>query len=48
MRIKLSSIMVDDQEKALRFYTEVLGFTKKHDIPVGEDPMDHRHLAGRT
>jgi glyoxylase I family protein len=28
--------MVDDQEKALRFYTDVLGFRKKHDIPVGE------------
>ena len=36
MRIKLTSIIVDDQDKALRFYTEVLGFTKKHDIPVGE------------
>jgi catechol 2,3-dioxygenase-like lactoylglutathione lyase family enzyme len=36
MLIKLTSIMVDDQTKALRFYTEVLGFTKKHDIPVGE------------
>src|ERR1700730_12004247 len=36
MRIKLTSIMVDNQEKALRFYTEVLGFKKKHDIPVGE------------
>jgi glyoxylase I family protein len=36
MRIKLTSIMVDDQEKALRFYTNVLGFTTKHDIPVGE------------
>ena len=36
MRIKLTSIMVDDQEKALRFYTDVLGFNKKHDIPVGE------------
>src|SRR5262245_33830125 len=36
MRIKLTSIMVDDQEKALRFYTDVLGFTKKSDIPVGE------------
>jgi glyoxylase I family protein len=36
MRIKLTSIMVDDQDKALRFYTDVLGFTKKHDIPVGE------------
>jgi catechol 2,3-dioxygenase-like lactoylglutathione lyase family enzyme len=36
MRIKLTSIMVDDQDKALRFYTEVLGFRKRHDIPVGE------------
>jgi predicted enzyme related to lactoylglutathione lyase len=36
LRIKLTSIMVDDQEKALRFYTDVLGFQKKHDIPVGE------------
>jgi catechol 2,3-dioxygenase-like lactoylglutathione lyase family enzyme len=36
MRIKLTSIMVDDQEKALRFYTDILGFKKKHDIPVGE------------
>jgi catechol 2,3-dioxygenase-like lactoylglutathione lyase family enzyme len=36
MRIKLTSIMVDDQDKALRFYTEVLGFKRKHDIPVGE------------
>jgi catechol 2,3-dioxygenase-like lactoylglutathione lyase family enzyme len=36
MRIKLTSIMVDDQHKALRFYTEVLGFRTKHDIPVGE------------
>jgi glyoxylase I family protein len=36
MRIKLMSIMVDDQDKALRFYTEVLGFKKKHDIPMGQ------------
>jgi glyoxylase I family protein len=36
MRIKLTSIMVEDQERALRFYTETLGFTRKHDIPVGE------------
>jgi catechol 2,3-dioxygenase-like lactoylglutathione lyase family enzyme len=36
MRIKLTSIMVDDQDKGLRFYTEVLGFKKKYDIPVGE------------
>ena len=36
MRIKLTSIMVDDQAKALKFYTEVFGFVKKQDIPVGE------------
>jgi glyoxylase I family protein len=36
MRIKLTSVLVDDQEKALRFYTEVLGFKTKMDIPVGE------------
>ena len=35
MRIKLNSIMVDDQDKALRFYTEVLGFEKSKDVPVG-------------
>ena len=35
MRIKLNSILVDDQSKALTFYTETLGFRKKHDIPVG-------------
>jgi catechol 2,3-dioxygenase-like lactoylglutathione lyase family enzyme len=36
MRIKLASILVDNQDKALKFYTEVFGFVKKHDIPVGE------------
>ncbi len=36
MRIKLTSIMVDNQDKALKFYTQILGFVKKHDIPVGE------------
>ncbi|WP_437575200.1 VOC family protein [Sorangium sp. So ce887] len=36
MKIKLNSIMVEDQDRALKFYTEVLGFKKKHDIPVGE------------
>jgi len=35
MKIKLTSIFVDDQEKALRFYTEVLGFTKKADFSNG-------------
>lgn len=34
MRIKLISIFVDDQDKALRFYTDVLGFKKKQDFPV--------------
>ena len=37
MRIRLASVFADDQEKALRFYTEVLGFVRKHDVPVGED-----------
>jgi catechol 2,3-dioxygenase-like lactoylglutathione lyase family enzyme len=36
MRISFTSVMVDDQEKALRFYTEVLGFVKMADIPLGE------------
>ena len=35
MRIKLTSVFVDDQEKALRFYTEVLGFAKKTDFSQG-------------
>jgi predicted enzyme related to lactoylglutathione lyase len=35
MRIKLTSVYVDDQEKALRFYTEVLGFVKKADFSQG-------------
>ncbi len=36
MRINLTSVFVDDQAEALRFYTEVLGFVKKHDVPTGE------------
>ncbi|WP_380792429.1 VOC family protein [Streptomyces albidoflavus] len=36
MRIHLTSVFVDDQEKALRFYTGALGFVKKHDIALGE------------
>jgi catechol 2,3-dioxygenase-like lactoylglutathione lyase family enzyme len=35
MKIKLTSVPVTDQEKALKFYTEVLGFVKKNDIPMG-------------
>jgi catechol 2,3-dioxygenase-like lactoylglutathione lyase family enzyme len=36
MKIVLTSVLVDDQEKAVRFYTDVLGFEKKQDIPMGE------------
>ncbi|MCW3839085.1 VOC family protein [Micromonospora yasonensis] len=36
MKINLTSVYVDDQDKALRFYTEVLGFVKKTEVPVGE------------
>jgi catechol 2,3-dioxygenase-like lactoylglutathione lyase family enzyme len=36
IRIKLTSVFVDDQEKALKFYTDVLGFVKSKDFPVGE------------
>ena len=35
MRIYVTSVLVDDQEKALRFYTDTLGFVKKTDIPAG-------------
>ena len=35
MRINVTSVMVDDQDKALRFYTDVLGFQKKTEIPLG-------------
>jgi catechol 2,3-dioxygenase-like lactoylglutathione lyase family enzyme len=41
VRINLTSVHVDDQEKALRFYTEVLGFLKKTEVPLGE----HRWLT---
>jgi catechol 2,3-dioxygenase-like lactoylglutathione lyase family enzyme len=41
MKINLASVLVDDQEKALRFYTEVLRFTKKTDVPLGQ----HRWLT---
>lgn len=41
MRIVLTSVFVDDQAKALAFYTDVLGFVKKQDVPMGE----HRWLT---
>ncbi|KAB1140705.1 VOC family protein [Streptomyces luteolifulvus] len=37
MKIHLTSVFVDDQDNALRFYTDVLGFVKKHDVPMGTD-----------
>jgi catechol 2,3-dioxygenase-like lactoylglutathione lyase family enzyme len=40
-RITVTSVYVDDQDKALRFYTEVLGFEKKTEVPLG----DHRWLT---
>ena len=36
MKIIITNVFVEDQAAALRFYTEVLGFVKKHDVPVGE------------
>ena len=36
MKINVTSVLVDDQAKALRFYTEVLGFVKKEEVPLGE------------
>ena len=36
MHITLSSILVEDQDRALQFYTDILGFQKKHDIPMGQ------------
>jgi len=41
MRINLTSVLVDDQDKALRFYTDVLGFEKKTEVPLGQ----HRWLT---
>ena len=41
MKITLTSVLVDDQAKALAFYTDVLGFRPKHDVPLGE----HRWLT---
>lgn len=41
IRIGLTSVLVDDQDKALAFYTDVLGFVKKEDVPMGH----HRWLT---
>lgn len=36
MKVIVTSIFVEDQDRALEFYTETLGFVKKHDVPAGE------------
>ena len=41
MKISMTSVLVDDQDKALAFYTDVLGFVKKTEVPLGE----HRWLT---
>ena len=48
MQIKLTSVFVDDQDKALKFYTDVLGFQKKFEFPAGKLQMAHRGLPRRT
>lgn len=42
MKITVTSVLVDDQDKALAFYTDVLGFVKQHDVPMGGE---HRWLT---
>lgn len=36
MKIVITAVLVDDQDKALQFYTDMLGFQKKHDVPMGQ------------
>lgn len=45
MRINLTSVLVSDQDTALRFYTDVLGFTTKHDIAVSPENPDGTELV---
>jgi catechol 2,3-dioxygenase-like lactoylglutathione lyase family enzyme len=46
-RITITSVLVDDQDKALRFYTEVLGFAKKTEVPIEGTSLAHGRVAGR-
>ena len=48
MKINVTSVLVDDQAKALAFYTDVLGFVKKTDIDRRRTPMADRRLARRS
>ena len=45
LKIKLNSVMVDNQDKALKFYTEVLGFVKGKDLEVPRFSLDHGDFA---
>ncbi|MFE1168388.1 VOC family protein [Nocardiopsis sp. NPDC058789] len=45
MRIHINSVFVDSQVKALDFYTNVLGFVKKHDVPLGGPEGENRWLT---
>lgn len=45
MRIEMTSVFVDDQDAALAFYTDILGFTKKHDIAMGDHDGADRWLT---
>ena len=47
IRVVLTSILVDDQQKALKFYTEKLGFQKKTEIPMGEHSWLNRGVGRR-
>jgi catechol 2,3-dioxygenase-like lactoylglutathione lyase family enzyme len=47
MRIYITSVFVEDQAKALDFYTSVLGFVLKHDEPIGDDRLDHGGFGRR-
>ena len=48
MKIQIASIYVRDQDEALEFYTQFLGFIKKTEIPLGEFKMADLHFARRT
>ncbi len=48
MKIKLTSVYVDDQDKALRFYTEVLGLTRKTDVSNGGVSLADRGVGAKT
>ncbi len=47
MEIKFVSVLVDDQDKALQFYTEKLGFVKKSDMPDGDSPLRWLTVASK-